>query len=163
MTGSIPAKFKKCIILASTYLPISIQLMVCCNIMEQNQPKIIFKTINLFQIQYKLCQFCHFCTFPYQSIICVFFMHINRVLIKAQESSPEAFKICKIPELLGLCPGPLLGRCPWIPPEALRRAPGPHPWWLARYCGFDLGLSGSINFFDRHSFKNDGQLLNPSS
>ena len=44
-------------------------------------------------------------------------MHINRMLIKIQESSPEAFKIGKTPEL----PGPL-------PPDPLQGiAPGPHP------------------------------------
>ena len=34
-----------------TYLPISIQLMVCFTMVEQNQHKIIYETINLFWIQ----------------------------------------------------------------------------------------------------------------
>ena len=63
-------------------------------------------------------------------------------LIKAQESFPELFKIGKTPP----------GHCPWTPPGALRRAPGPHLWWLVRCCTLDLVLSGSINFFDGHLF-----------
>ena len=54
-------------------------------------------------------------------------MHFMRLLIKVQESSPKAFKIAKTPELPGaLPPGPPPGRCPWTPPGALKRAPGPH-------------------------------------
>ena len=37
-------------------------------------------------------------------------------------------------------------------------APWPYPWWLARYCTLDLGLSRSINFFDRHSAKMTGNF-----
>ena len=45
---------------------------------------------------------------------------MHMVLIKAQENSPEAFKI-ETPELPGaLLPGPLPGHCPWTPPGALR-------------------------------------------
>ena len=35
----------------STYFPIFIQVMVYCSIVEQNQHKVIFNTINLFRIQ----------------------------------------------------------------------------------------------------------------
>ena len=77
--------------------------------------------------------------------LCLFsiYMHINRMLIKAQESSPKAFKIGK-------------------PQSFLRQAPGPHPWWLARCSLLDLGLFSTPTFIDRHFFKNDGQLQNHS-
>ena len=80
-------------------------------------------------------------------------MHINRVLIKAQESSPEVFKIGKTPELLWvLPPEPSPGHCPWTP-----KGPKMGPWtppMMARALlqALDLGLSGSINFFDRNPF-----------
>ena len=51
-------------------------------------------------------------------------MHINRLLIDIQESSPKAFKIAKTPELPGVLP------------------PGP-----TRDGSCDLCLSNSINFF----------------
>ena len=74
-------------------------------------------------------------------------MHINRVLIKAQESSPKAFKIGKTPKLLGtLPPGPHQG--PKVGPST--------PSVMART--LDLGLFGSINFFDRHSVKMTGNF-----
>ena len=93
---------------------------------EQNQHKIMFKTINLFWIKVYTSPIVPFLYFPQhnQSVICVFFtinMHINSVLIKAQESPPKAFKIGKTPELSGgRAPGSsgvlLIKAGPWTPP-----------------------------------------------
>ena len=76
-------------------------------------------------------------------------MHINRV----QESSPKAFKIGKTLELpVALPPGPPTGRCPWIPLVMARVLLST---WLQ-------SLQQQQLLFDRHTFKTDGQVQNPS-
>ena len=80
-------------------------------------------------------------------------MHINRLLIDVQESSPMAFKIAKTPELPGaLDPtrGPKAG--PWTPPVMARTLPH------ARL----VSLQQHQLLLDGHFFQNDRQLQNPS-
>ena len=45
------------------------------------------------------------------------------------ESTPMALELCQNLSLRGFCPLglPRQGLCPWTPPGALMRAPGPHP------------------------------------
>ena len=88
----------------NTYLPISIQLTVCCSMVEQNQHNFFVKQATYFNFH----KCCHFCTLsPHNLFLLKINMHINRMLKKVQEGSLKAFTIGKTPELPGaLPPGP---------------------------------------------------------
>ena len=73
------------------------------------------------------------------------------MLIKAEESSPEAYKIGKTPELPGAAP--------WTPPGVLRPASRDGVRAVSRST---LVSPAASTFFDSHSFENDGQLQKPS-